>query len=107
MRPRFLPPLALLGAVLAAGSASAHDWYRGLTSPLTGSSCCSSRDCEPVPSRFVNGELQLYGNGVWTPALRDAFLGVAAPDAQVHACWANRRPGEAPKFVCIMLGGEV
>ena len=108
MRLRPLPPLALLGGLLAAlGPAGAHDIYSGLKSPITGSSCCTSRDCEPVPSRFADGSLELFANGLWTPAPREALLGVAAPDGASHACWANRRPGEVPRFICIMVGGEV
>jgi hypothetical protein len=105
---RLMPLLLAFAAVVAtAGPATAHDWYSGLKSPITGGPCCSTRDCEAVPSRYANGGLELYANGLWTPARREALLGVTAPDSQVHACWANRRSGEAPRFICIMVGGEV
>ena len=71
---RLMPLLLAFAAVVAtAGPATAHDWYSGLKSPITGGPCCSTRDCEAVPSRYANGGLELYANGLWTPAPREAL----------------------------------
>jgi hypothetical protein len=35
------------------GIAQAHDWFTGLTDPVTGSRCCGGTDCAVVPSDLV------------------------------------------------------
>ena len=82
MRPIFLAGLCwLLGFTTTA---SAHDWYTGLTSP-TGERCCNGLDCEAVDQRY-NGQsrqLELGIGGNWYPIEFEQ-----APLGALH-----RRPG--------------
>lgn len=108
MRPIFLAGLCwLLGCTTTA---SAHDWYAGLTSP-TGERCCNGLDCEAVDQRY-NGQsrqLELGIGGNWYPIESSKLLSVPSPDGQAHACferhWRERRM--TPVFRCIILPGEV
>ena len=106
------PPLLLalvavaLAPLASPGPAGAHSWYSELVSPVTRGSCCGERDCEPVRSRYRDGVLELWANGLWTPAPPEALLGVASPDSGVHACWANRKRGVRPRFICVIVGGD-
>jgi hypothetical protein len=49
--------------------------------------------------------MEIEANGGWWPAPPETMLGLAAPDGNVHACWPNRIAGEAPRFICVIIGG--
>jgi hypothetical protein len=96
MRPIFLAGLCwLLGFDTTA---SAHDWYTGLTSP-TGERCCNGQ----------SRQLELGIGGNWYPIESSKLLSVPSPDGQAHTCferhWRERRM--TPMFRCIILPGEV
>jgi hypothetical protein len=40
-------------------------WYRSLTTPYNGGSCCSVADCRPVEARLVGEGWQIHVDGAW------------------------------------------
>lgn len=102
-------PLTVAACLLAATSASAHDWYSGLKAP-GGGMCCSDRDCRPVDHRYNPGtrRLELSLDGVWTPVDPARVVLVASVDGAAHACfkrfWQLGRM--IPIVRCVVLPGE-
>lgn len=76
MRPR---PL-LLALLLLAGGALAHDqgehaeWYRSLTVPGTGSSCCNEKDCMPTDYRIRDGLYEVPVGFMWVVVPKSRVL---------------------------------
>ena len=61
-------------------------WYRSLTMPLTGASCCSVSDCRPVEARLVGEGWEIRVNGVWIEVSPDLVLKRDNPDGRPIAC---------------------
>ena len=111
MRAHSVPVPAVVGLLLAANPASAHDWYSDLWSP-SGERCCTSRDCRPVDHRYdrETGRLELGIEGVWVPVDPDKLVSIPSTDGSAHACYKRRWSEEgkkiAPLIRCVILPGE-
>jgi len=71
-------------------------WYRSLTAPLSGASCCSIADCRPVEARWVGEGWEIYVNDVWIAVSPYVVLRRDNPDGRPIACL---RPGMVMCFV--------
>jgi hypothetical protein len=61
-------------------------WYRSLTTPYSGSSCCSVADCKPVEARLVGEGWEIHVNGVWIKVPPYVVLKRDNPDGRPIAC---------------------
>ncbi len=76
--------LALLGvasSVAAAAEVNAtsvspdrHAWFKGLTQPDTGASCCDISDCRRTTADWRNGQWWATVDGQWTPIPQSKVL---------------------------------
>jgi hypothetical protein len=95
--------LPVLAGVALGGPPSGADpnsplglWYRSLTTPLSGASCCSVADCRPVDARLIGEGWEIHVNGVWIPVSPYVVLKRNNPDGRPIACL---RPGIILCFV--------
>ncbi len=45
---------------------AAHDWYNGMTDPVTGKRCCGGSDCAQVPAQMMeSGAIRETADGFW------------------------------------------
>src|SRR5262245_19281595 len=69
-----------LALAFLAGGALAHDhgehaeWYKSLTVPGTGSSCCNNRDCIPTDYRYKDGLYEVPVGFMWVTVPRSRVL---------------------------------
>jgi len=78
----------VLGLLLLAGPATAHEWYDG--------SCCSGQDCAPAQSIhvFPSGDMQITTEH-GTVIIPVTMLRRESKDHQVHACMRQMTEHEA------------
>jgi hypothetical protein len=74
--------IALAALVMLPGSAAAHDWLTGLTSP-TGEPCCREDDCPAVDHRYdaATGRLEVAIEGMWVSVDPSTLVAVPPPTA--------------------------
>ena len=122
MRAMLALCLASFGALSAAGLTAQtrgghdafHSWYQGLRSP-EGDSCCNSKDCHPVDSRYAEGAdgeriLEILIGDRWVLVPKQRILPQSSPDGGVHACYSDPAPfmtETTPGLVirCVVTGG--
>jgi hypothetical protein len=87
--------LLAVSAVYFAGDAGSqeppghsmfHDWYQQLRQPGTNRSCCSLRDCRPVPYKVVPSGVVLSVGGKWIQVPRERLIESETPDDGAHWC---------------------
>ena len=61
-------------------------WYRSLTTPYSGGSCCSVADCRPVEARLVSEGWEIHVDGVWIKVSPHMVLKRDNPDGRPIAC---------------------
>jgi hypothetical protein len=61
-------------------------WYRSLTVPYGGHSCCSVADCRPVEARLVGEGWQVQFDGAWIKVPPYVVLKRDNPDGRPIAC---------------------
>ncbi|MFZ1988103.1 MAG: hypothetical protein WAV21_03690 [Minisyncoccia bacterium] len=77
-----------------------HDQYRDLVRPDTSLSCCSDKDCQPVPYRASGGAWgSVFIKGEWIPVDPQKVLKNTNIDGQAHACF----PENGTAIYCIIL----
>lgn len=88
--------LALLGvASSAAGAAEAnatsvttdrHAWFKSLTQPDTGASCCDISDCRRTEADWRQGQWWAKVDGAWTPIPHNKELNKQSIDGDAYVC---------------------
>ena len=68
------------------GHSMFHDWYRHLRQPGTNRSCCSLRDCRPVPYKVVPTGVIMFVGGKWILVPRERLMESETPDDGAHWC---------------------
>lgn len=88
------------------GHAENHDWYKGLTQPGTGYSCCNGTmngvegDCRPTRAFLTeDGTWKAMINGRWMPVPPRVVLKNLAPDGNSHVC-----AGKSGMIYCFIGG---
>jgi hypothetical protein len=88
------------------GHAENHDWYKKLTQPGTGYSCCNGTadgvegDCRPTRAYLTEqGTWRALLNGRWTPVPPNVVLKTQAPDGNSHIC-----AGKSGMIYCFVGG---
>jgi hypothetical protein len=61
-------------------------WYRSLTAPYSGGSCCSVADCRPVEARLVGEGWEIRVRGIWIEVPPSVVLKRDNPDGRPIAC---------------------
>ena len=61
-------------------------WFRSLTAPYSGISCCSVADCRPVEARLVGEGWEIHVDGTWIEVPADVVLKRDNPDGRPIAC---------------------
>ena len=61
-------------------------WYRSLTAPYSGMSCCSVSDCRPVEARLVDDRWEVRSVDAWVAVPPWAVLKRENPDGRPIAC---------------------
>lgn len=90
---RLLLAAPVIGMLLPAAPAGAHDWY-----PLE---CCSNRDCHPAEP----GEIKVEAEGlriVPTDELIPWSEVRPSPDGRMHRCSSGGKP--EGRTICIFAG---
>ena len=103
---------ALLLGTIPCAAAWAHDpghphaeWFRGLTVPGTGESCCDERDCHAVEFRVTAKGYEVLHLGFWLPVPDGAV--VRRKDNPIGAAVACIRAGDIGwKVVCFVPSPE-
>jgi hypothetical protein len=109
---RIAPPTAFAATLLHAAAAApppgpAPDdataaWFRSLSIPRSGESCCDVSDCRPVEYRIGPGIYQVLirrrmpdgsgfrgGNDAWWNVPPDRVLHRSNPTGEAVACWSS------------------
>ena len=88
------------------GHAENHDWYKDLTQPGTGYSCCNGSvngvegDCRPTRAYLQeDGVWRAMVNGHWVPVPPRVVLKSLAPDGNSHIC-----AGKSGMIYCFIGG---
>jgi hypothetical protein len=61
-------------------------WYRSLTQPYTGYTCCSLADCRPVEARLAGDDWEIRVGDRWRAVPRWVVLNRENPDGRPIAC---------------------
>jgi hypothetical protein len=61
-------------------------WYRSLTQPYTGYTCCSLADCRPVEARLAADGWEIRADGRWLAVPHWIVLKRDNPDGRPIAC---------------------
>jgi len=88
------------------GHTENHDWYKELTQPGTGYSCCNGTangvegDCRPTRAFLTeDGTWKALVNGRWMPVPPRVVLKNLAPDGNSHVC-----AGKSGMIYCFIGG---
>ena len=85
-----------LGVTLtSAGIASADEnrraWFKSLTQPTTGGSCCDLSDCARTDADWHDGQWWAVVSGEWTAIPRDRELDKQSIDGDAYVCSSPSR----------------
>jgi hypothetical protein len=94
--PRVAPIfLAAAAAGVLSNSAFPEDrsaWFKSLTQPGTGMSCCDIADCRRTEADWREGQWWANVEGRWTPIPKDKELSKNSIDGDAYVCsGAGRR----------------
>ena len=92
--------LALLPFAALAHEHGPHaEFFRSLTIPVTGGSCCNEKDCAFTDSWRVTGErFEVLHEGKWLLVPHDRVLADKSPTGRAVACVLNG------SVICFVLG---
>lgn len=82
------------------GHAEYHEWYKNLSQPGTGYSCCSDKDCRPTRAYMdEDGKWHALVNGWWRDIPPSVVLEELAPNGGSHVCAGEGRNATIYCFV--------
>jgi hypothetical protein len=92
--------LALASLLILVHEHGEHaDYFRSLTVPLTGGSCCHDRDCNFTDDWRITGDrYEVRHEGKWLPVPPDRVLSKPSPTGRAVACVLDG------KVICFVEG---
>ena len=104
--------LLAASAVYTAGKAGSqeppghpmfHNWYQQLRQPGTSRSCCSMRDCRPVPYKVVPTGVTMFVGGKWVHVPQERLMESETPDDGAHWCGIGESWDKPPTTFCAII----
>ena len=83
--------VALASAGIARADESRRAWFKSLTQPTTGGSCCDLSDCARTDADWRDGQWWAVVSGEWTPIPRDRELDKKSIDGDAYVCSSPSR----------------
>ena len=68
-----------------------HAWFKSLTQPDTGVSCCDISDCRRTEADWRNGQWWAKVEGAWTPIPHNKELDRQSIDGDAYVCAGMKR----------------
>jgi hypothetical protein len=68
-----------------------HAWFKSLTQPDTGVSCCDVSDCRRTDADWRNGQWWAKVDGAWTPIPHNKELNRQSIDGDAYVCAGTTR----------------
>ncbi len=91
---RILCGVLLAASLISASPAFSQDrgvWFKSLTQPKTGYSCCDIADCRRTDADWHGGQWWAIVEGQWTPIPPDKELDKQSIDGDAYVCSSPNR----------------